>query len=112
MYLERGEQFAQAMASHPPPVTEPFVLFHALKWNTADHTNRSWARYTCHPRSSAQSAAAYCGGLFRPGRSHAVAFVLWAGVGPVGAFRARALYLDVTEEGTDRRSFDVIIARA
>ena len=113
VYLERGEQFAEAMASRPP-VTEPFVLFHAFKWNTADRNEQVMARYTCHPRLGQTAllqrvAAVYAA---EAGRTP------WQLCCELVAAACRRvperelLYLDVSEEGTDRKSFDVNFYRA
>jgi hypothetical protein len=113
VYLERGEQLAHAMASRPP-LTEPFVLFHAFKWNSSDRDERVMARYLCHPQ------------LGRTALLQRVAVVYAAHDGRtpwhlccelVAAASRRVperelLYLDVTEEGTDRKSFDVNFYRA
>ena len=113
VYLERGEQFAQAMASHPP-VTEPFVLFRAFKWNTADRRERVMARYTCHPRLERAAllqriAAVYSAQADRT-PWHLCCELVSAACRRVP--ERELLYLDVTEEGTDRQSFDVNFYRA
>lgn len=113
VYLERGEQFAQAMASHPP-VTEPFVLFHALKWNTADRRDRVMARYTCHPRLGRavllqRIAAVYAA---QAGRTPWDVCCELVSAACRRVPERELLYLDVTEEGTDRQSFDVNFYRA
>jgi len=113
VYLERGEQFARNMASHPP-VTDPFVLFNAFKWNIADRREQVMARYTCHPRlgrtALLQRVAAVYGD--HSGRTP------WQLCSELVAAACRRipeselLYLDVTEAGTDRQSFDVNFYRA
>lgn len=113
VYLERGEQFAHAMASRPP-VTDPLVLYHAFKWNSADPGERVTARYICHPRLEQAAllqrvAAVYAG---QAGRAP------WHLLCEIVAAAGRRvpdrdlLYLDVTEDGTNRKSFDVNFYRA
>jgi len=113
VYLERGEQLARAMASRPP-VTDPFVLFHAFKWNCADRHEHVMARYVCHPRLGRTAllqrvAAVYAG---QPERTpwHMLCEIVSAATRRIP--EAELLYLDVTEDGTDRKSFDVNFYRA
>jgi hypothetical protein len=112
-YLERGEHFARAMAARPP-VTDPFVLFHAFKWNCANAQEHVMARYVCHPRLQRTAmlervAAVYAG---QAGRTpwHVLCEIVAAAARRVP--ETELLYLDVTEDGTDRRSFDVNLYRA
>jgi hypothetical protein len=113
VYLEREAAFATAMTSAPAG-GEPFVLHHAFKWNVADGADRAVARYVCHPRLARQAmlqriAAVYAG---RPGRApwHLVCELVTAAARRVP--EEAIMYLDVTEDGTDRRSFDVNVYRA
>jgi hypothetical protein len=113
VYFERGEQLARAMASQPP-VTDPFVLFHAFKWNCADRHEQVMARYVCHPRLARTAllqrvAAVYAG---QAGRTpwHLVCETVSAAARRVP--ESELLYLDVTEDGTTRQSFDVNFYRA
>ena len=113
VYLERGEQFAQAMAAQPP-VTDPFVLYHAFKWNSADPGERVTARYVCHPRLSRAAllqrvAAVYAG---QAGRTPWHLLCELVGAASRRVPENELLYLDVTEDGTDRKSFDVNFYRA
>jgi hypothetical protein len=113
VYLERGEQFARAMASRPP-VTDPFVLFHAFKWNCADRHEKVMTRYVCHPRLTRTAllqrvAAVYAGQAERT-PWHVVCEIVSAAARRVP--ESELLYLDVTEEGTNRKSFDVNFYRA
>lgn len=113
VYLERGDQLARAMESHPP-VTEPFVLFNAFKWNCADPHEHAVTRYVCHPRLSRTAmlqrvAAVYAG---QAGRTpwEMVCEIISAATRRVP--ESDLLYLDVTEDGTTRKSFDVNLYRA
>lgn len=112
VYLERGEQFAHAMNSRPP-VTDPFVLFHAFKWNSADRNEQVMARYVCHPRLGRTAllqrvAAVYAGAERTPW--HLLSELVAAASRRVP--ETELLYLDVTEDGTNRKSFDVNFYRA
>lgn len=113
VYLERGEQFAQNMASHPP-VTDPFVLFNAFKWNIVDRGEQVMARYTCHPRLGRTALLQRVATVYgdQAGRTP------WQLCSELVAAACRRipetelLYLDVTEAGTERQSFDVNFYRA
>jgi hypothetical protein len=113
VYLERGEQLASAMASQPP-VTDPFVLFHAFKWNCADPHEHVMARYVCHPRlartAMLQRVAAVYAGQAERTPWHLVCETVSAATRRVP--ESELLYLDVTEDGTNRKSFDVNFYRA
>ena len=113
VYLERGEQFAQAMASRPP-ATDPFVLFHAFKWNITDRHEQVMARYTCHPRLGRtvllQRVAAMYGDQAARAPWNLCSELVGAACQRIP--ERELLFLDVTEEGTDRQSFDVNFYRA
>jgi hypothetical protein len=113
VYLERGEQFARAMNSRPP-VTDPFVLYHAFKWNNADRHEQVMARYVCHPRlgrtALLQRVAAIYAGVAERTPWHLCCELVAAASRRVP--ETELLYLDVTEEGTTRKSFDVNFYRA
>lgn len=113
VYLEREEQFARAMASRPPAI-EPFVLHHAFKWNTADRNEQVMARYVCHPRlgrtAMLQRVAAVYAGQAERTPWHLLCELVAAASRRVPD--EDILYLDVTEDGTGRKSFDVNLYRA
>jgi hypothetical protein len=113
VYFEHQETFARAMSA-PVPGAEPFVLHHAFKWNAAGGGEQVVARYVCHPRLARQAmlqriAAVYAG---HAGRTpwHLVCELITAAARRVPD--EQIMYLDVTEDGTDRKSFDVNVYRA
>lgn len=113
VYLERGEQLASAMASRPP-VTDPFVLFHAFKWNHADPNERVMTRYVCHPRLERTALLQRIAAVYAD-RSERTPWHVMCELVAAASRRVpekELLYLDVTEEGTDRKSFDVNFYRA
>jgi len=111
VYFEREEAFARAMASG---TDEPFVLHHAFKWNASDRREQVVARYVCHPRLARQDilhrvAATYAG------RQERTPWHLLCELVTAAARRVpdeQIMYLEVTEDGTDRQSFDVNLYRA
>jgi len=113
VYLERGEHLAAAMASRPP-VTDPFVLYHAFKWNNADRNEQVMTRYLCHPRlertALLQRVAAVYAGQAERTPWHVLCELVAAASRRVP--ERELLYLDVTEDGTTRKSFDVNFYRA
>jgi len=113
VYLESGEQFARAMKSRPP-VTDPLVLYHAFKWNNADRNEQVTARYVCHPRLGRtvllQRVAAFYAGVAERTPWHLFCELVAAASRRVP--ETELLYLDVTEDGTNRKSFDVNFYRA
>ena len=113
VYFESEEAFAQAMQSSSP-VGEPFVLHHAFKWNVMAPGERVVARYVCHPRlprqAMLQRIAAVYAGMRERTPWHLLCELVSAAARRVPD--EQIMYLDVTEEGTDRKSFDVNLYRA
>ena len=111
VYLEHAEAFARTMAS---PGGEPFVLHHAFKWNPADRRDQVVARYLCHPRLARQAMLQRIAGIYA-GRPERTPWHLLCELVTAAARRVpdeQIMYLDVTEDGTGRRSFDVNLYRA
>lgn len=113
VYFEYADAFAQAMASASPS-PEPVVLHHAFKWNALDPTERVVARYVCHPRltrpAMLQRISAVYAGLQERTPWHLLCELVTASARRVPD--EQIMYLDVSEEGTERRSFDVNLYRA
>lgn len=119
-YLEYASRFHQASgrpatASAPIPATSgaPILLHLAYKWDAHDPARGAVARYHCHPHlplaALKQRLEGVCAGS-PDGR------VLRAANGIVEMAASRAteplMYLDVTEEGNPRASFDVNVHAA
>lgn len=113
VYFESGEAFARAMAS-PWPGGEPFVLHHAFKWNAAHRGEQVVARYVCHPRLARQALLQRIADVYAGVRErtpwHLLCELVTAATRRVPD--EQIMYLDVTEDGTDRKSFDVNVYRA
>ena len=111
VYLERAEMFATALQS---PGSEPFVLHHAFKWNPADRSEHVVARYWCHPRLGRQAMLQRIAAVYA-GQSERTPWHLVCELVTAAARRVpdeQLIYLDVAEDGTGRRSFDVNLYRA
>lgn len=113
VYLESEEAFARAMAKSSPS-GEPFVLHHAFKWNAADRGEQVVARYVCHPRIARQAMLQRIAEVYAGVRErtpwHLLCELLTAATRRVPD--EQIMYLAVTEDGTDRKSFDVNFYRA
>src|SRR5688572_1965390 len=113
VYLERQEEFAHTMASASGAI-EPFLLHHAFKWNPADNREQVVARYVCHPRLRRDAVLTRIADVYA-GQSERTPWHLLCQLLTAAGRRVpdeEILYLDVTEDGTGRRSFDVNVYRA
>lgn len=113
VYFERQAAFAQAMALASPP-SEPFVLHDAFKWNVTQRGEQVVARYVCHPRLARQAMLQRIAGVYA-GLGERTPWHLLCELVTAAARRVpdeQIMYLDVTEDGTDRKSFDVNFYRA
>lgn len=111
VYFERAEMFAIALQS---PGSEPFVLHHACKWNAAERGEHVVARYLCHPRLGRQAMLQRIAAVYA-GQSERTPWHLVCELVTAAARRVpdeQIMYLEVTEEGTGRKSFDVNLYRA
>jgi len=113
VYFEREAAFARAMAA-PAPDAEPFVLHDAFKWNADHRDEKVVARYVCHPRLARQALLQRIAGIYAT-LGERTPWHLLCELVTAAARRVpdeQIMYLDVTEDGTDRRSFDVNFYRA
>ncbi len=93
---------------------EPFLLHLGLKWDTSDPGRAAVTRYTCHPWLSVDEVRRRLGEIY----------ATKGAVPPLQAVRAildtasgrtrpgRMLYLEVSEDGNPRRSFDLNFYKA
>ena len=112
VYFERAAAFARAMASSS--AGEPFVLHDAFKWNAAQRGEQVVARYVCHPRLARQAMLQRIAGVYA-GLGERTPWHVLCELVTAAARRVpdeQIMYLDVTEDGTDRQSFDVNVYRA
>ena len=113
VYFESAETFTRTMSS-PASIAEPFVLHHAFKWNAARRNEQVVARYVCHPRLARQAMLQRIADVYA-GQQERTPWHLLCELVTAAARRVpddQIMYLDVTEEGTQRQSFDVNFYRA
>jgi hypothetical protein len=87
----------------------PFTLHLAFKWDPFDISKRAVTTYTCYPFSSLEKIVLGVAAIFGGG-SHRQALEIAEGILAVASVRIRergTRYLEVTEEGNPRRSFDI-----
>ncbi|OGL00542.1 MAG: hypothetical protein A3I14_00060 [Candidatus Rokubacteria bacterium RIFCSPLOWO2_02_FULL_73_56] len=110
-YLEFGGRLVRAKAENR---RDPLLMYLGFKWDADDSRRCSVARYTCHPGLSTDDmlermARAFAGGPSGTPLALAREIVLQA-AGRVAA--DRFLYLETTEEGNPRNSFDINLYNA
>lgn len=113
IYLERQQAFTRAM-SEEGRGAEPFVLHHAFKWNAADRREHVVARYICYPRLPRPAMLQRIASIYA-GRQERTPWHLLCELVTAASRRVpgeEIMYLDVSEDGTERRSFDVNVYRA
>lgn len=111
VYLERQQAFAPMDVTAP---ADPFVLHHAFKWNVSDRAERVVTRYECHPRIARQAMLQRIAAVYA-GHQQRTPWHLLCELVTAAARRIpddQIMYLDVSEDGTERRSFDVNVYRA
>lgn len=97
--LARGWDIARR-ANHP------MLVHRAVKWDPRDATRAAVSRYVAHPARNVPDTAAIIRDLLGQGASADLALSLFnRAAGRVGA--QERLFLEVEEEGSPRRSFDL-----
>ncbi|HOG18037.1 MAG TPA: DUF3467 domain-containing protein [Syntrophales bacterium] len=112
-YLEFGKKFETVVRENPDGPAS-FLLHLGFKWDTADSTRHTRARYICYPSFSVQAILERVADVFYA-RRQACPFDIVKGIVDLALRRMRDdefLYLEVTEEGNPRRSFDINMYRA
>jgi hypothetical protein len=114
-YLEFADRVAAARVERPGS-TDPVLLYTGFKWDADDPTQAAVAGYTCYPGLTARGmvdrmAEAVYGGVTGP------AFILARKIVEMAARRAgsgpdKYLYLETTEDGSSRLSFDINLYNA
>jgi hypothetical protein len=93
---------------------EPFLLHLGLKWDVADGSRQTTTRYTCHPWLSVDQIQHRLAEVYMPPGAQTPLSVTQTMV-ELAARRIpseKMLYLDVSEEGSPRRSFDLNLYKA
>lgn len=111
-YLEFWSDWEQEITSRPER-SEPFLLHLGFKWDTSNPDRKAMTQYLCHPRLSVDKMVHSVSDIY--GSTGGAAFETTSSVIKMAASRVdpgNILYLEATEEGNPRRSFDVNIYRS
>ena len=112
-YLEFGGRFREAFQENPNN-PQPFPIHLGFKWEAADKTKRTLARYTCYPAIPVESILKRIL-VICEGDKHRPCFDIAKGVLYLASTRIdpdKFLYVEVDEENNPRRSFDLNLYRA
>jgi hypothetical protein len=113
VYLEFWRNIEEGLRSQPDHLG-PFLLHLGFKWDANDPSRRATTRYVWHPWLAVEDILARASGLLDPARHrHTVEIV--HGILRLASGRIPPrdiLYLEVTEEGNPRLSFDINMYRA
>ncbi|RJR51574.1 MAG: hypothetical protein C4576_03515 [Desulfobacteraceae bacterium] len=112
-YLEFGENFRKTIEKNRRR-PEPFVFHKGFKWDASDQNRKAVATYTCTPFLSLKGLLERVANVLDPDRD-ARAFeparqIVLAASRKISG--SDMLYMDVTEEGSPRQSFDLNLYRA
>jgi hypothetical protein len=113
VYLEFGASFKEAVKKNPHRPA-PFVLHRGFKWDLQDTSKCATARYTCFSFLPMETLLERVSDILDP-HEHGESLDLTKDV--VGAAGSRIshrdiLYLELTEDNSSRRSFDINLYRA
>jgi len=112
VYLEFARRLYQALASGPraagSDAAEPLLLHLAYKWDALERGKSTVAEYRCYPQLSGQAMLERMARIYS-GHKDNVAFDAVKGMLALASGRtAEALmYLEVSEQGNPRLSFDI-----
>ncbi|HSB82035.1 MAG TPA: DUF3467 domain-containing protein [Candidatus Methylomirabilis sp.] len=113
VYLEFWRKIEESLRNRPENLG-PFLLHLGFKWDTTEAARRATTRYTWHPWLAVEDILARASGLLDPGL-HRRTLEILSGILRLASGRIPhqdILYLEVTEEGNPRRSFDINMYRA
>ncbi|MFO7963508.1 MAG: DUF3467 domain-containing protein [Desulfobacterales bacterium] len=107
-YLEFEQRFFRAFHSRGGRA-DPYVSHLGFKWDAADHAKKVLTRYTCHPGTASGEAIKRLSNYFdnekEAGPFESVRKILETASRAPGGKRFQ--FLEVTEEGSQRSSFDI-----
>ena len=113
VYLEFWEKIISEISADPDKV-EPALLHLGFKWDAADNTRATIARYTCYPLLDRQQVLGRLPGVFQDAEDSAAQEI--AGDIVRYAYEKTSddtfVYLEVSEEGNPRRSYDINLYKA
>jgi hypothetical protein len=112
LYLEFWTDWEHEITSQPTR-SAPFVVHLGFKWDPRDGARQAVSTYTCYPRLPFEQLRDRVIHLFDPAPRQTLDIALEClerAAARIG--RDRMLYLEVSEEGNPRRSFDVNVYKA
>lgn len=113
VYLEFWEKVKSDLRGKSAP-HEPMLLHLGFKWNTDDNARGAVSRYLCHPMLEVESVLQRLSDVYHGDEDNAslrIAQDLLA----LAAARSRGgsfIYVEVSEEGSPRKSFDINLYKA
>ncbi len=113
VYLEFDTE-PESAAEGPRKPEEPFLLHLGFKWSTTDNEKCALSRYTCYPLLSTESVLERIGNIYRDSH-HRKALQFATDIINTAVFRMprhKFLYIEVSEEGNPRMSFDIKLYEA
>jgi len=112
-YLEFYEKIEKEIKGQPGK-SDPFFLHLGFKWDAADNSKRVLTRYTWYPSLTVEHILQRTAKILDP-QEYEFPFGITKGIVEIAARKIPhqdILYLEVTEEGNPRRSFDINAYRA
>lgn len=112
-YLEYGEGWEQQLQDGPGSL-DPFLLHQGFKWDPEDPHRHVLTRYVCTPAITYQEMGRRVASVFQSKESRP-SYRMCLDLLGLAARKVpprELLYLEVTEEGSPRRSFDINLYRA
>lgn len=114
VYLEFWERLRSRMRQGPRN-TSPAPLFLGFKWDAGDSAHAAVAHYTCHPLLSVKGIRRRLDALYA-GREDSASLRATRAILALAAARIGAgdsfVYVEATEEGNPRASFDINLYKA
>jgi hypothetical protein len=113
VYLEFWSNWEEELAKRAH-AREPFLLHLGFKWEVADGSRQATTRYTCHPWLSVEQIQRRLAEVYTPldGQAPLSATQAMVALAAQRIPSEKMLYLDVSEEGSPRRSFDLNLYKA
>lgn len=113
VYLEFVDRMMDAMLTGQRK-SVPLLLFEGFKWDASGRSRRAITNYTCRPEYSPEDILEQVSAIYY-GPDHRKSFDIVRDITGTASDRLRRkqlMYMDVTEEGNQRRSFDINVYNA
>jgi hypothetical protein len=108
VYLDFLSQWKKKAANHTDNL-KPFLMFIGFKWNAQDNTQKALTKYTWHPSLAYEDIRLRLSNIFEKAKSSKGLELVIDLLGLIAGKTPhdKIYYLDVTEEHSPRRSFDL-----